>query len=75
MNNKKMTWDEIKERYPHRNVGLVNVKKKNNSEVIESAVVKYTDEETDYNTLAIMAMNNEIILRYTTLDEDLPITS
>ena len=44
--------------------------KKPGTEIILSGVVKYTDENLSYDQLVILAMNNEIELRYTTLDED-----
>lgn len=41
-----------------------------NSNIIQSAIVKYTDSDTDYNTMAQLAISGEIIVRYTTFDED-----
>ena len=64
----RMTWEEIKLNYPHQNVGLVDCLP--DPITMDSAIVKYTDKETSYFDLLKMALNGEIALRYTTLDED-----
>lgn len=68
--SERLTWKEIKEKYPHQNVGLTDVIMEENSNIIQSAIVKYTDSDTDYNTMAQLAISGEIIVRYTTFDED-----
>lgn len=68
--SERLTWEEIKEKYPHQNVGLTDVVMEENSNIIQSAIVKYTDSDTDYNTMAQLAISGEIIVRYTTFDED-----
>ena len=43
--DKRMTWQEIREKYPDRWVGLSEVERDGGS--IASAVVKYTDKTAD----------------------------
>ena len=69
--SKRLTWEEIKRKYPHQNVGLVDVEMAPNKVVVKSAVVKYTDKNTDYNEMAYLALQGKLTLRYTTLDEEL----
>ena len=68
--HKIMTWEQIKEAYPSQMVGLVNVEMHENSNVVKRGLVKYTSKDTDSKTMSLMAMNGEIVLRYTTLDEE-----
>ena len=69
--NKRLTWKEIKEKYPHRNVGLKDIIYKNQiGGSIESAIVICTDVETDINEMAYKAIKGELVMTYTTLDED-----
>ena len=70
MNNQQMTWEEIKNKYPHQYVGLIDVKYGINNATIDSAVVKYTSSDLSYNELINLYLQGEILLRYTTLDED-----
>ena len=70
LDRKRLSWEEIKRVYPGQNVGLVSVEKKPNSEIVLSGIVKYTDKDMSYDNLALLAMKNEITLRYTTIDED-----
>lgn len=65
-----MTWEEIKAKYPHQYVGLVNVIPSVNSASVGAAEVKYTSADTSYGDLLLMYVKGEILLRYTTLDED-----
>ncbi|MBO6179374.1 MAG: hypothetical protein J6O04_09375 [Selenomonadaceae bacterium] len=65
---KRMSWNEIKAVFPHRNVGLVDCVP--NRYNIVSAIVKYTDKDKTYSELIRMAVNKEIVMRYTTMDED-----
>ena len=70
VNNQQMSWDEIKVKYPHQYVGLTNVKYSINDVTIASAIVKYTSDDLNYEELITKCLNKEIVLRYTTLDED-----
>ena len=68
--NKRLTWKEIKEQYPDKWVGLIDVKYKNNDNItIESAVVKYTDKTK--TELIYMSLAGEIVAKYTTPDNTL----
>lgn len=63
----RLTWEEIQEKYPDQWVGLVDVKYLEDDGIsIESAVVKYLDKTK--SELTKMALNGEIISRYTTPD-------
>lgn len=63
----RMTWKEIKEKYPDQWLGLIDVKYIDNDGIsIESAIVKYTDKTK--SELTILALKGEIVSRYTTPD-------
>lgn len=66
----RLIWEQIKEKYPHQYVGMVDIETDVNNASIKSAVVKYTDADTSYDDLVGMHLRGEIKLRYTTLDED-----
>ncbi|MEE0862860.1 MAG: hypothetical protein U0L79_07750 [Lachnospiraceae bacterium] len=70
MDNERLTWEQIKQKYPHQCVGLVDVESGINSISVKSAIVKYTEKDTPYEKLLELAMAGEIHLLYTTLDED-----
>lgn len=70
MEKERLTWRQIKERYPHRYVGLVDIEEDGNPISVKNAVVKFTDEDTSYDELVRMAACGKIMLRYTTADED-----
>lgn len=65
--NERLTWKEIKEKYPDKWVGLVDVEyEPDNDATIKSAVVKYTDKTK--SELTRMALRGEVVSRYTTPD-------
>ncbi len=66
----RLTWEEIKKKYPHQYVGLTEVEYGRNKASVISAIVKYTDKNIAYNDMLLMYIRGEILLRYTTLDED-----
>ena len=68
--DKRLTWEQIKELYPHQYVGLVGVETEGNESSVKSAIVKYTEADTSYDDMILMYIRGEIKLRYTTLDED-----
>ena len=69
----RLTWKEIMRRYPHQNVGLVEIEYGCNEATVASAVVKCTDKDTDPDEMVMMALRGEILMEYTTYDEDFPI--
>lgn len=70
--SKRMTWEEIQEKYPDQWVGLKNVKYENDDGVtIESAVVEYIDKSK--NDLVRMSIRKETVARHTTPDDRLQI--
>lgn len=66
----RLSWEEIKEKYPHQYVGLTEVEKYPGSIVTKSAIVSFTSKETSYIKLLEMAMQGKITLHYTTPEED-----
>lgn len=65
--SKRMTWKEIQEKYPDQWVGLTEVEYINNDGVsVASAIVKYTNKTK--SELTRLALNGEIVSRYTTPD-------
>ena len=73
MNGERLTWEEIVQKYPHQNVGLVEIEYGCNEATVASAVVKCTDKDTDPDEMVLMALRGEIFLEYTTEDEDFPL--
>ena len=69
----RLTWKEIVRRYPHQNVGLMEIEYGCNEATVASAVVKCTDKDTDPDEMVMMALRGEILMEYTTYDEDFPI--
>ena len=65
----RMTWEEIKKRYPNQVVGLVDCLPEDEID-IESAKVKYTSETTPYSTLEEKAFDGEIIMVHTDYEND-----
>ncbi len=64
---KRLTWEQIKQKYPNQWVGLVDVKYIEDDGIsVESAVVKYTDKTK--NELTHLALNGEIVSRHTNPD-------
>lgn len=63
----RLTWQEIKEKYPNQNVGLIECYP--NKYKIESAIVKYSDENSSYDEMLILAYKGEITMRFTSLDK------
>lgn len=70
MKSELITWEEIKTRYPHCNVGMVDVEYSDNSNYIKKARVVCTDIDSDRDDMILSAINGKMIVRYTTLDED-----
>lgn len=70
MNGERLTWEQIKQKYPHQSVGLIDVESSVNSLSIKSAIVKCTEKDTPCEKLLELAMDKKIRLIYTTLDED-----
>ena len=66
----RLLWTEIIKKYPHCNVGLVNVEYENNSGMIKSAVVKCTDKEVNRDEMIKQAVLENMLVKYTTLDEE-----
>ena len=71
--SERLTWKEIKRRYPHQNVGLVDIHDEPDGST--SAIVKYTEQDMSRGEMFEKACNGEIHMRYTTLDEDCAIAT
>jgi len=66
----QLTWNEIKEKYPHKYVELSNIIYGANSATIAKAEVCCTSQDTKYEDMIRMYIEKKIVLRYTTMDED-----
>lgn len=66
----QLTIDQIKEKYPHQYVGLINIKYKENSNLIESATVEYTENEISHDDLCLLDLQGKVYMFYTTLEDD-----
>ena len=68
----RMTWEEIKGKYPNQWVGLVNVEYVEDDGVtIESAVVKYSDKTGDELFLTAMKNGEALNIRHTNVNSQL----
>ena len=67
----RLTWQEIKEKYPHKYVALIDIAYGKNKASVKSAGVMYTDDDKSYTELLEMAFKGKVHLRYTTLDEEI----
>ena len=65
--NKRMTWEEICNKYPHQNVGLIKCLPDDLN--IETAIVKYTEKDISYNEMIEKALDGEILMMFTSLSE------
>ncbi len=68
--SERLSWAEIKGKYPHRYVGLTDIEYGINKASVLSAVVTYTDQKRSLDDLMELYLKGDILLRYTTLDED-----
>lgn len=60
----RLTWEQIREKYPDQWVGLTDVKYMDDDGIsVESAVVKYTDKTK--GELTRMVLKGEIVSRHT----------
>lgn len=66
------TWNSIVSKYPSQWVGLTDVKYSNGL-AIESAVVKFTENDMSSDQMALETMRGNIVARYTTPDEGNPV--
>ena len=65
----RMTWEEIKLKYPDQWVGLIDVEyEPDNDATIKSAVVKYTDKSKSELTSMQIQTKGELVGVYTTPD-------
>lgn len=60
-NEERLTWNEIKEKYDKQIIGLVNIERDSNNNIV-SAIVKYTSDNSTYNERLILAIKGEISL-------------
>ena len=69
---RRMTWEEIKKKYPHRQVGLVDVIWTNNDNTnVESAIVKCTDIDMSLEDMADQIFDGAIqTIAYTTPEDE-----
>ena len=65
MEQERLSWQQIKKRYPHRYVGLSEIESGENGVDVKSAVVACTDETNSYSELVKMAFHGKIFLLYT----------
>lgn len=62
-----MTWEEIKQAYPRQVVGLVDCVPEPVN--FQTAVVKYTNKTMPYDEMVGKAIDGEISLRYTAMED------
>lgn len=68
MKDERLTWEQIKEKYPYQFVGLADVVKGKNYNDIISAIVKYAGKDTSFKELLILQEAKEILIMYTGKD-------
>ena len=69
MNNERLTWEQIVEKYPNQEVGLDAIETEGNSDIVKSAIVKYTSKDTSYEDLCIRSILGEIMMVHTSTDK------
>ncbi len=66
------SWKSIVSKYPGQWVGLTDLKYSNGL-AIESAVVRFTENDMPSDQMALETMRGNIVARYTTPDEGNPV--
>lgn len=69
MMEERLTWKQIKEKYPSQWVGMIDCKMKDGIN-IESAIVKYTEKDMSSDQMAYETIKGNMIARYTTLNDE-----
>ncbi len=71
----RLSWNEIREKYPHMQVGLSNIIWVNNDNTnVESAVVSCTDQEMSLDEMADQIFAGTIqAIAYTTPEDDVSV--
>lgn len=65
--SKRMTWNEIKEKYPNQWIGLTDVEyEHDNLSIISSAIPKYTDKTQEELWDLQIKTNGALTVKYTT---------
>ena len=67
MKSLKLNWEQIKELYPNDYVGLTEIKRDSNNSII-SANVLCSTQETSYEDMLGMAIDNKIYMIYPNAD-------
>ncbi len=75
MSAQRMSWEAIKEKYPHKYVGLTDVIWTNGDNTnVESAVVKYTDDIMSLDEMADLIFDGILqTIVYTSPEDESPL--
>ena len=71
MNNKRMTWAEIKQAYPGQHVGLIDIIEDDKD--VLTAIVRCSSKDTDIHEMHELAVRGEIKLKYTWSEDSNPL--
>lgn len=71
MKSQRLTWNEIKRKYPNQTVGLIEIQTGINSLDIVSAVVLYTEHEDGLERIATASINGDVFMIATNIDDGL----
>lgn len=69
MSSERLTLEQIKEKYPHQWVGLVDCEMENSAN-IRSAIVKYTEEDMSSDLMALETVKGNMKAIYTTPNDE-----
>lgn len=69
MNNERLTWEQIQEKYPNQNVWLSDIETEENSTCVKSAIIKYTSENTSDDELSLLSVLGMIMEVHTSKDK------
>lgn len=69
INDERLTWEQIQEKYPNQNVWLSDIETEENSTCVKSAVIKYTSENTSSEELGIRSVLGEVMEVHTSKDK------
>ena len=64
-----LSWKEIKSKYSQQYVGLVNINKNSNNEIISADVVCST-KESEYENMLEQALSGKIFMIFPNADEE-----
>ena len=73
MERERLTWEQIKKRYPSQYVGLTDIVRDPSHNMIASAIVICSSATSSYENMLDQAVNGAIYMTYPTADDTLTV--